>query len=230
MSSLAFDGTQNNTPVGYFTYIVQDDYWSWSPGLYALHGYEPSEVEPSTELMLRHKHPEDTARTLDVLETVIRDAAPFSCYHRIIDTHDRVRYVLSVGRGLLGAQGRVEQVTGFFVDLTEVRRSETQQEVDAALIEIAKTRSVIDQAKGIVMLGSGCDADGAFAILRKASSHQNIKLNELARRLVARASSTQAHQDEAYRRILDLVCQPELSESEPCPAGVKERLGRGARR
>jgi PAS domain S-box-containing protein len=186
MSQLAFDGTPNKTPVGYFTYLVRDDHWAWSAGLYELHGYQPDEVEVTTELMLQHKHPEDVARTLDVLETVIRDAAPFSCYHRIIDAQGRVRYVLSVGRGLQGVDERVEQVTGFFVDLTEVRRSETQHELDAALVEISKTRSVIDQAKGIVMVAAECDADEAFAILRRCSSDENVKLNELARRLVER--------------------------------------------
>ncbi len=215
MESLAFDGTPNNTPVGYFTYLVDDDHWAWSAGLYALHGYEPHEVEATTGLMLQHKHPEDTTRAFEVLENVIRDAAPFSCYHRIIDTRGRVRSVLSVGRGLLGDRGKVEQVTGFFVDLTEVRRSETQREVDVALIEISKTRSVIDQAKGIVMVGAGCDADEAFAILRRCSSHQNVKLNELSRRLVERASHPTPHQDDVGRRdVLTLLADPELSDLE----------------
>jgi hypothetical protein len=194
--------------------LVDDDHWAWSAGLYALHGYTPHEVEATTGLMLQHKHPEDTARSFEVLENVIRDAAPFSCYHRIIDTRGRVRSVLSVGRGLLGDHGKVEQVIGFFVDLTEVRRSETQREVDMALVEIAKTRSVIDQAKGIVMVGAGCDADEAFAILRKCSSHQNVKLNELARRLVERASQPSPHQNNVGRRdVLSLLSGPELSDS-----------------
>jgi AmiR/NasT family two-component response regulator len=42
------------------------------------------------------------------------------------------------------------------------------------LIQIATTRSVIDRAKGIVMVGAGRDADEAFAILRKSSSHNNV--------------------------------------------------------
>jgi PAS domain S-box-containing protein len=219
MTPLAFDGTPNDTPVGYFTYTVDDDHWAWSTGLYALHGYAPDEVEATTELMLQHKHPEDTARTLDVLETVIRDAAPFSCYHRIIDAHGQVRYVLSVGRGLLGAHGKVEQVTGFFVDLTEVRRSETQHGVDAALVEIAKSRSVIDQAKGIVMVGTGCDADEAFAMLRRSSSYQNVKLNELSRRLVERVSWTRPQQENnnnaRLRSVLRLLSDPEPSHLDP---------------
>jgi len=212
MNSLAFDGTSNNTPVGYFTYIVDDDHWSWSAGLYALHGYDPHEVEATTELMLKHKHPEDTARTFDVLETVIQDAAPFSCYHRIINAQGRVRFVLSVGRGLVGPHGKVEQVTGFFVDLTEIRQSETQHEVDLALIGIARTRSVIDQAKGIVMAQAGCDADEAFAMLRKSSSYQNVKLNELARGLDERVSNPPPHQDRVQlSTVLDLRSDPKLS-------------------
>jgi hypothetical protein len=209
MTPLAFDGTPNDTPVGYFTYTVDDDHWAWSEGLYALHGYGPHEVEATTALMLQHKHPEDTARALDVLEQAIRDGEAFSCYHRIIDTHGRVRSVLSVGRGLLGSHGSVEQVTGFFVDLTAVIRSEAQHEIDEALIQISKTRSMIDQAKGIVMVESGCDADRAFAILRKASSYQNVKLNELSRRLVEKVSGSAPHLSHlALRDVLNRSPDP----------------------
>jgi hypothetical protein len=189
VDALTFDGTQTSTPVGYFTYQVDGDHWSWSDGVYYLHGYEPHAVPATTELMLMHKHPDDSARAFEVLENAIRDGRPFSCYHRIIDANNRVRSVLSVGRGVEGADGHVEKVTGFFVDLTEVRRGETQAEVEAALLRIAETRSVIDQAKGILMVATGCDADAAFAVLRRYSSHKNLKLHDLARRLVDAAAA-----------------------------------------
>jgi hypothetical protein len=189
VNALTFDGTPNHTPVGYFTYTLLEDHWTWSDGLYTLHGYAPQHVPATTELMLEHKHPDDVARTLDVLEDVMRTGDPFSCYHRIIDTQGRVRHVLSVGRGILDAEGAVEQVTGFFVDLTQVRRDETQVEVEAALLEIAKTRLVIEQAKGIVMAAAGCSPEEAFATLRRSSSRTNVKLNQLARDLVERVGS-----------------------------------------
>jgi ANTAR domain len=92
-----------------------------------------------------------------------------------------------------------------------------QQMYNLALIEIAKTRSVIDQAKGIVMVGAGCDAEEAFAILQKSSSHLNIKLNELSRRLVDRASCPRAHQDlpVRLRDVLNLMSEPEPSDLGP---------------
>lgn len=184
MDPLAFDGSQQSSTVGYYTYLVAEDSWTWSDGLYELHGYAPQVLPATTELMLRHKHPDDTARAFGVLETAMHDGRPFSCYHRIIDVASRVRSVLSVGRGELASDGRVEKVTGYFVDLTEVRRSETQSGVEDALVRIAETRTAIEQAKGMLMVATGCDPEEAFGVLRNYSSRKNVKVNELARRMV----------------------------------------------
>ena len=50
------------------------------------------------------------------------------------------------------------------------------------------SRATIDQAKGIVMARHGCDPDEAFRILVKISSNSNVKLREIAARLVAETS------------------------------------------
>jgi GAF domain-containing protein len=50
------------------------------------------------------------------------------------------------------------------------------------------SRSVIDQALGIIMSQSKCDADEAFVILRKASHNRNLKLRTVATEIVERAS------------------------------------------
>jgi transcriptional regulator with GAF, ATPase, and Fis domain len=46
------------------------------------------------------------------------------------------------------------------------------------------SRAVIEQAKGMLMGQHGVDADGAFDLLRRASQRENVKLREVARRLV----------------------------------------------
>jgi PAS fold/ANTAR domain len=188
-TTLSFDGTQPGTPVGFFSYDVVDDHWSWSEGLYAIHGYSPREVPATTEVLLRHKHPDDRTRAFEVLEQAVQDGQPFSCYHRIIDFRNRVRYVLSVGHGIRGSGGTVERVEGFFVDLTSVRRDETEAEVSVALQRIAVHRETIDLAKGMVMLATGCDAASAFQVLRGQSQRANVKLHEVARCLVEQAQS-----------------------------------------
>ena len=48
-----------------------------------------------------------------------------------------------------------------------------------------ESRAVIEQAKGALMASTGCDADEAFEILAKASQRENVKLRDVARRIVA---------------------------------------------
>jgi transcriptional regulator with GAF, ATPase, and Fis domain len=55
------------------------------------------------------------------------------------------------------------------------------------LNEAMTTRAVIEQAKGMLMASSpDLDADAAFDVLSKASQRENVKLNEIARRIVER--------------------------------------------
>jgi GAF domain-containing protein len=50
------------------------------------------------------------------------------------------------------------------------------------------SRSVIDQALGIIMGQNRCTDTDAFEILRRASNHRNIKLREVAHEIVTRIS------------------------------------------
>ncbi|WP_329120272.1 GAF and ANTAR domain-containing protein [Streptomyces sp. NBC_01465] len=52
------------------------------------------------------------------------------------------------------------------------------------------SRSVIDQAIGIVMARRNCPEDEALSTLRKASQHRNIKLRDLCRELVHHTGGT----------------------------------------
>lgn len=52
------------------------------------------------------------------------------------------------------------------------------------LIDAIETRDAIGQAQGIIMTRSGVDDDEAFEVLRDASNRMDIKLREVARRIV----------------------------------------------
>jgi PAS fold len=45
--------------VGWFRLYFDDERWEWSPEVERMHGYEPGTVQPTTALVLSHKHPED---------------------------------------------------------------------------------------------------------------------------------------------------------------------------
>ena len=50
-------------------------------------------------------------------------------------------------------------------------------------------RSIIEQAKGVLMATQTCSADAAFDLLTAASQRENVKLRVIAQRIVDRATS-----------------------------------------
>jgi GAF domain-containing protein len=61
-----------------------------------------------------------------------------------------------------------------------------QIELSSNLKAALASRSIIDQALGVIMAQNRCTANEAFDILRSGSSHRNIKLRDLAREIVTR--------------------------------------------
>ena len=60
-------------------------------------------------------------------------------------------------------------------------------QLGAQLTEAMKSRAVIEQAKGMLMAQSPTmTADDAFELLRKASQRENVKLRDIAQRIVDR--------------------------------------------
>lgn len=76
--------------------------------------------------------------------------------------------------------------------LTVALQQAQQAELTAQLREALSSRSVIDQAIGIVMGQQRCDADTAFSILRKASQGRNRKLRDIAADIVTSVGGTAA--------------------------------------
>jgi GAF domain-containing protein len=79
------------------------------------------------------------------------------------------------------------------VSLANARAYNRSRELVNHLREALESRDLIGQAKGIIMEREGCSADEAFAILRLVSQQQNVKLREVARRLVQAASVKDGH-------------------------------------
>jgi AmiR/NasT family two-component response regulator len=63
-----------------------------------------------------------------------------------------------------------------------------QVELTHQLETTLASRTVIDQAIGIIMGQNRCPAADAFEILRRASHHRNIKLRAVAYEIVTRVS------------------------------------------
>lgn len=67
-----------------------------------------------------------------------------------------------------------------------VQHVELTEQLRAAMT----SRAVIDQAMGIIMGQNRCGADEAFAVLRAASQHRNVKLRVVAQEIITSVTGT----------------------------------------
>lgn len=77
-------------------------------------------------------------------------------------------------------------IRGVAMGLRLVEADRVTEDLRAAL----GSRSVIDQALGVIMAENRCDADTAFSVLRRASHNRNVKLRAVAAEIVERVGGT----------------------------------------
>lgn len=78
------------------------------------------------------------------------------------------------------------------ISLTNVQVYESAVQLSENLNEAMKSRAVIEQAKGMIMMQRHCSADDAFQTLVAASQSRNKKLREIAQEVVDAAASGNA--------------------------------------
>lgn len=107
---------------------------------------------------------------------------------------DRSLGVLSLYAEQAGAFGDAEQRTAMrFADHAAVVLANAQAYSDASRLserlgDALRHRGVIEQAKGMLMAAQRCDEDQAFALLVRASQRENVKVRDIAQRIVADAT------------------------------------------
>jgi ANTAR domain/PAS fold len=167
--------------VGSFRYLRAQDRWEWSDAVAHMHGYAPGQVQPTTALVMSHKHPDDAANVARLIEAMTGQGRPFSSRHRIVDTRGRIHPVVVIGERLCDGDGAVIGSQGLYVDLSDV---DGDGAVEEAIADFTEHRALIEQAKGVLMMTYGISADRAFDILVWRSQETNTKLRKLASALI----------------------------------------------
>jgi hypothetical protein len=86
----------------------------------------------------------------------------------------------------VGRKARAAQLADRAAGALAIGLRIAEQSTENANLRVAlSSRTVIDQAIGILMAQQQCSTEDAFAILRQASQGRNIKLREVAAQIVA---------------------------------------------
>lgn len=188
----AIEAAARHLNVGAFRFWFVGQRWEWSDEVARMHGYEPGAVEPTTKLLLSHKHPDDRAHVQEVLDYALQSAESFSSRHRFLDTAGNVHDAIVVADRMLDESGVVVGTAGYYIDLTDTFDEARQAVLDAALPDLFENRAAIEQAKGVLMYVYRVSAEQAFRVLQWRSQETNVKLRSLAKQLLDEVTTLMA--------------------------------------
>ncbi|MEP7764626.1 ANTAR domain-containing protein [Sanguibacter sp. 25GB23B1] len=178
--------------VGRFVVDLDTEHWRWSDEMYHLHGFEPHEVIPTTELMLTHREAAEGpnhAPTLRTLADAAESGEVFGSTYRIVDATGRHRTVALVGSVHPAGPDDPRQIEGFMLDLTVGEQVRLEADLRDAVTSFRERAATIEQAKGILMEIYALPAEEAFEVLRAHSNEANVKVHSLAEHLVRHGPS-----------------------------------------
>ena len=190
--------------MGRFSYDGPSDAWAWSDEIYAMYGFGAREVVPTTALMIAHQHPDDRAGNVSMVLDALRSGKPFASRHRILDSRQTERLIVTVGSAERDGADEVRRICGFMIDITGSFRRDLAESTHAAVAAAGTSRAAIEQAKGALMLVYGMDDDAAFELLKWYSQRSNVKLRDLAETLVSAASQGMPVGGDSRRRLDDV--------------------------
>jgi hypothetical protein len=193
-----FAGAQRDGIGRFFAHPVSGR-WSWSDAAYEIFGYPAGSVTPSWSLIISHIPPEDRTIAQAAYELARTRIGPFSWSHRI-QVGDATRSILMLGEtSPSDGENSVNPVAprssetshhhrgvadlclaGYVIDLTVLRVEGARGAANEAVQSSARHRAVIEQAKGVLMLAFGLNADAAFALLVWHSQRSNRKVHAIA--------------------------------------------------
>ena len=198
-----FAGAQRDG-IGRFFAHPASGRWSWSDAACEIFGYPAGSVTPSWSLIISHIPPEDRTVAQAAYELATTRIGAFSWSHRI-KVANATRSILTLGEtSASDGENSVNPValrsseqshhhrgvadlrlTGYVIDLTVLRVEGARGAANEAVQSSARHRAVIEQAKGVLMLTFGLNADAAFALLVWNSQRSNRKVHAIAADLVA---------------------------------------------
>jgi hypothetical protein len=199
---------------GRYRYDRRTQGWWWSPEMFTVHGLPPTAAPPATEEYLRFQHAEDRPRIREAIAGACAEGRAFALETRIVraDGHDRA--VVLVGEPQRDPTGAVAAVEGMCVDITDCRHPgpdgdrtrALEAEVEQMRAAMA-SRATIEQAKGILMLLTGCGDPVAFDLLAHISSHTHRKVRDVAE-VITRSAAGSMRLPDDVRAIIRDACPP----------------------
>jgi PAS domain S-box-containing protein len=126
---------------GSWVWKLGSDEMTWSPEHFRILGYE--QCRPSLSLFWERIHVDDRARLQQVFEKAVRENGDFDTEFRVVLPDGSVRFIASVSHAVTNSSGRICELMGTSMDITERKLAEDAlQQTQAQLAHVARVASM----------------------------------------------------------------------------------------
>jgi PAS domain S-box-containing protein len=150
--ALALEGSND----GLWDWDLREDKTFYSQRMLDIIGFDPLDCQRGVDAWLDAIHPDDLGRYSSAfIKHILGEAGHFECEFRIRGSDGQERWVVSRGKGLCDASGRMQRIAGSIRDLTaqkeiEQRRrrevEEFQRDLEAEICERGRAEETVRQA------------------------------------------------------------------------------------
>jgi PAS domain S-box-containing protein len=98
--------------------------WSGSPELHRIYGLDSDEEPVTRKVMEDALHPDDGVLVGEAIETGVTTNSHFDVEHRIVRPDGSIRHLVTVGHPVFSEDGRLLEIVGMTMDVTERKQAE----------------------------------------------------------------------------------------------------------
>ena len=95
---------------------------------YRIWGFDPAQGVPSREAVNQRIHPDDRDRVLAEVQRAVGARRDYSIEYRIVLPDGTAKHLKSIGRPVFSASGKLVEIVGTHLDVTERKRAEDERE------------------------------------------------------------------------------------------------------
>jgi len=112
------------TNTGSWEFDIATGQATWSDSHYRLMGLVPQSVPANYEVWRDRVHPDDLAAAETAFQTAIDEQTLLSVEYRVVHPDGQIRWVLTQGRAIYGADGTPERMVGVMLDISDRKQLE----------------------------------------------------------------------------------------------------------
>lgn len=117
----------NTANLGFWEWNTKTDHMQFNHNFYAMLGYSPGELKPTTASFVEHIHPDDRYLVAEKMQSSIRELKNFELNFRMRNVEDRFRWMLCRGKiATIDSKNEAVRVIGILLDIHEIHQKETK--------------------------------------------------------------------------------------------------------